>query len=68
MTPDPAPAFTHLAAPQTPAARCRRAVACRSSAVVLDLEGQHEAAAELRAQADALELAAAPRSSRGDAA
>lgn len=55
MTPVPPPAFSHLADLSTPAARRRYATACRSSAIVLDREGQPTAAAGLRARAAQLE-------------
>lgn len=55
MTTDPASTFPHLSDPGAPAIRRRLAVACRSSAIVLDREGQPETAASLRTRAELLD-------------
>ena len=60
----PASAIPYLPAPTGSPARHRYAIACRSSAIVLDREGQAAAAAALRSQAALLERLA---DSSGDA-
>lgn len=68
MSADPSPRFRRLPAPETPAARHRCAVAALASAVVLEREGQAEAAAALRVEAALFERSAQTAPSCGDAA
>ena len=66
--PDPSSGFMHLAAPMTSTSRRHYAIACRSSAIVLEREGQPEAADALRAEAQLLERDISAPPAHGDAA
>lgn len=68
MSVGPSPRFPRLPAPETPAARHRCAVAALASAIVLEREGQPQAAAALRVEAALLERTAQMPPSCGDAA
>ena len=65
MTAAPTPWFPPLVVPPLPPG-LRYAIACRASAVVLEREGQPEAAQALRAQAALVDQPNPPEPSTGD--